>query len=89
MYLNWFQNFSNSSNNSTPRESPVVDLLSCERGVSRSSPSPLNHPPIISGKLNYSQLSNPVKFEDQKLDREKARKSSKKRRWHQHLLYLF
>jgi len=77
--LDQYNNFSNSSNNSTPRESPVIDMLSGENRV-RNTSSPLNHPPIISGKLNYSTLNNPLKFEDQKTDREKSRKSSKKRR---------
>jgi len=81
-HLDVYQSHSTSSGNSTPRESPVLDLLSTERARPVSSVSHLsvsNHPPIISNKLIFNHLSHLQKAED-KAESVKNRKSAKKKR---------
>merc|ERR1712110_482916 len=83
--LDMYQN-SASSNNSTPRESPVMEVLNSDvRMRSSSSQPPPNHPPILTNKLifNLSHLqskSDDSSKLDKQLQKDKNRKSTKKKR---------
>lgn len=74
---------STSSNNSTPRESPILDVLTADSRVRQvQNPSQLsapNHPPVISNKLIFPIFQKTDEAKLDKAQKDKNRKSKKKK----------